>query len=293
MQFAASIMNIQAQFIKNVHRQSDSCQNYYGRCLRANLKIYCYIGSITYLIYCLGEMKKTVIIFLSSLFLSNTIAQTDSLNYPVKYPFTLRNQLVPLGFITVGSLMNFGNIKYTVNDAIGNTTDTRIDNYLQYAPIAEMYLADACGVKHRNSVFHQTGYMFLSEIITSGIVQSIKYLTKVERPNGGTLSFPSGHTSNAFATATVLYHEFRETSPVIAYSGYSFAAATGILRMTNNKHWISDVLAGAGIGMLVTNMVYHFEPLKHWNPFVKKNFVLLPGFQYLEDGVMISVLVKI
>jgi hypothetical protein len=237
-------------------------------------------------------LKKWVLIFLFIPWLSKVSAQIDSVQPQHRYPFTLKNQAIPATMILTGSLMNFGNIKYAVHDAIGNTTDTRVDNYLQYAPIAEMYLADAIGLKHRNSIFHQTTYMFLSEVITSGIVQSLKYLTQVDRPNGGTLSFPSGHTSNAFATANVLYHEFRETSPVIAYSGFAFSTATGVLRMTNNRHWISDVLAGAGIGMLVSNLVYHFEPLKNWNPFERKKFVVLPGFHYLDSGAMVSIDVR-
>ena len=80
-------------------------------------------------------------------------------------------------------------------------------------------------------------------------------------------SFPSGHTTQAFTNAAVLYNEFKDTSPVLAYSGFAFAATTGTFRMINNKHFLSDVLAGAGIGILVTQLVYHFEPFKKFNPF--------------------------
>ena len=82
-------------------------------------------------------------------------------------------------------------------------------------------------------------------------------------------AFPSGHSTIAFTNAAVLQNEFQETSTVYAYSGYAFAATTGVFRMLNNKHYVSDVLVGAGIGILVTQLVYHFEPLKNFNPFKK------------------------
>ncbi len=71
----------------------------------------------------------------------------------------------------------------------------------------------------------------------------------------------------AFTYATVLYNEFKDTSSVLAYSGYAFATTTGAFRMINNRHWLADVLAGAGIGIIVTELVYHFEPFKKFNPF--------------------------
>jgi membrane-associated phospholipid phosphatase len=59
-----------------------------------------------------------------------------------------------------------------------------------------------------------------------------------------------------------LFHEYKDTEPWIAYSGFVVATATGYLRMTNNLHWLPDVVAGAGIGMLTANVVYRLEPLK-------------------------------
>lgn len=119
-------------------------------------------------------------------------------------------------------------------------------------------------------------------MISASITQALKKITKKERPNGSPNSFPSGHTTFAFTNATVLFNEFRETSPVLAYSGYAFSTTTGIFRMLNNKHWLSDVLAGAGVGMIVTVFVYHFEPFKNFNPFKKsKNLTFLS--QISED----------
>ena len=172
--------------------------------------------------------------------------------------------------------------------------DIRLDNYIQYAPIAELYIADLSGIKHKNSVWNQTKYLAISELITSGIIQTLKFTTKVQRPNGAAFSFPSGHTSNAFCSAAALYQEFCNSNMPIAISGFGFSTATGILRITNNRHWISDVIAGAGIGILVTDLVYYWEPLKNWNPFkVSRKFAFEPSLNITTDGALVGMRMKL
>jgi membrane-associated phospholipid phosphatase len=82
----------------------------------------------------------------------------------------------------------------------------------------------------------------------------------------------------------VLYKEFKDTNSWIAYSGFVVATATGCLRMTNNKHWLPDVMVGAGIGILTVNVVYLLEPLKKLQ-FKSKNkkisFTPAPGYKSL------------
>ena len=81
------------------------------------------------------------------------------------------------------------------------------------------------------------------------------------RPDGSNYySFPSGHTANAFLGAEFMAQELGDKS--IAYSaiGYSFATATGILRMYNRDHWFSDVVAGAGFGILSAKAAYLLYP---------------------------------
>lgn len=189
---------------------------------------------------------------------------------------TFKSQILPVGLISAGVLLNIGDIKNHIQDKIPNTI-TRLEDYLQYAPIAEMYLFDVAGFKHQNSVFDQTKYLAISQLVSCGLVHLMKSTTNVKRPTGDDHSFPSGHTTAAFVDATVLYHEFKDTEPIIAYSGYLFATSTGILRMTNNAHWLPDVLVGAGIGIITTNLVYYFKPLQGFQPFSKnKDVVVTP-----------------
>ena len=83
-----------------------------------------------------------------------------------------------------------------------------------------------------------------------GIVKTMKHTFKEERPDGSNqFSFPSGHTATAFTNAAVIFYEYKDANIWYASSGFLFAATTGFLRIANNKHYTSDVLAGAGIGI--------------------------------------------
>jgi len=191
----------------------------------------------------------------------------DSVHYKKLVP-----QIVtPVTLISAGIIVNNSqlekNLQENIRSNVGEQFNSDIDDYLQYAPIAELYIADIIGVKGRNHWFDQTKYLLISNLISSGITHGLKHITLKARPNGAPYSFPSGHTTFAFTNATVLFNEFQETSPLLAFSGYALAVTTGTYRMLNNKHWLSDVLAGAGIGILVTEIVYYLEPLKAFNPF--------------------------
>jgi membrane-associated phospholipid phosphatase len=148
---------------------------------------------------------------------------------------------------------------------------THLDDYLPFIPIGQMYLGKALGMKSKNNYFNQSKQLFFSQFFTSILTHTLKRTTQVTRPDQTPHAFPSGHTSMAFSSASPLFYEYKTHHPVYAYSGFIFASATGGLRVLNNRHWVSDVLVGAGIAILTTHLVYHFEPLKNWNPFNKNN----------------------
>jgi len=70
------------------------------------------------------------------------------------------------------------------------------------------------------------------------------------------VSFPSGHTTASFAVASVIATQFRD-SKWIPITAYSVAGLAGLSRIYNNKHWLTDVVAGATIGTLIGNLVSH------------------------------------
>lgn len=137
-----------------------------------------------------------------------------------------------------------------------------LDNYTQFAPAAVMVGMKAAGVESRSS----WGRMLLSDAFSvalmAGTVQGLKNATNVMRPDGSdNHSFSSGHTATAFMTATMLNKEYGYKSPWIGVGAYSVATATGLMRMANNKHWLSDVLVGAGIGIMATEFGYWLADL--------------------------------
>ena len=136
------------------------------------------------------------------------------------------------------------------------------DNYLQYAPAVVMLGLKGFGVESRSSWGRMLVSDAFSAAIMATVVNTIKYTAHVQRPDGSNYkSFPSGHTATAFMTAMMLHKEYGDRSPWYSISAFTVAAVTGVSRQLNNRHWVSDVLAGAGIGILSTELGYYLADL--------------------------------
>ena len=151
-----------------------------------------------------------------------------------------------------------------------------LDDYMQYAPAAVMLGMKVAGVQSRSSWGRMLVSDAFSALLMGGVVNTLKQTTNVERPDGSNKhSFPSGHTATAFMTATMFTKEYGHKSPWVGVGAYSVATATGLMRMANNKHWLSDVLTGAGIGILSTEVGNYFADLifreKGINRFANEN----------------------
>lgn len=132
------------------------------------------------------------------------------------------------------------------------------DDYLQYAPAIAVVGLNALNVKGKHTPVRTFVAYAFSIGIMGSFVNGIKYTTKVQRPNGTSRnSFPSGHTATSFMNATVLHKEYGQyRHQLYSVGGYAMATATAMGRGLNNKHWITDVLAGAGIGIVSTELGY-------------------------------------
>lgn len=133
-----------------------------------------------------------------------------------------------------------------------------IDNYTQYVPLALTIGLKIAGVESRSDWPRFWASSAASAAIMAGLVNGIKYTASEMRPDGSTRnSWPSGHTATAFLAATILHKEYGLTrSPWYSVGAYTLATATGVMRVLNNRHWISDVLSGAGIGILSVELGY-------------------------------------
>ena len=135
---------------------------------------------------------------------------------------------------------------------------TGIDDYTQFFGPAMTVGLKLGGVEGRSDWPRLLASAGLSYAIMAGFVNGIKYTAKEMRPDGSTAnSWPSGHTATSFVGATLLHKEYGLTrSPWYSVAGYGVATATGVMRVLNNRHWISDVMSGAGIGILSTELGY-------------------------------------
>lgn len=205
------------------------------------------------------------ILILFLLFSFQSIAQVDSIY--------VRKQIREVNFSravkTPLFLMGASGLAFTNLDMIGradlyeernenfSTFRTHIDDYMQYAPIAGVITMNALGVKGQNKFGTQMWLLAKSELLMTAIVVPLKKITAMPRPDtGDPNSFPSGHTAQAFVAATFMHKEYGKQNPWYSVLAYGTATSVGVLRMMNNRHWSTDVLMGAGIGILSTNMVY-------------------------------------
>ena len=135
---------------------------------------------------------------------------------------------------------------------------TGIDDYLQFFGPAAVVGLKLGGYEGRSDWPRLLASAALSYGIMAGFVNGIKYTAKEMRPDGSTAnSWPSGHTATAFVGATLLHKEYGLTrSPWFSVAGYGAATATGVMRVLNNRHWVSDVMSGAGLGILSTELGY-------------------------------------
>ena len=167
-------------------------------------------------------------------------AQRNWCDYAVSASF------VTLGFIGVynTALCDF---KEDINR---NLCDLRGDNYIhfddyvQYLPATCFVLGDYVGTPSRHTFNERFLLTATAAILTTAVVQGIKFGVGAPRPDTKAhTSFPSGHTATAFMGATLVWHSY---GPAVGLGAYTVAAGIGFLRMYNQRHWLNDVIAGAG-----------------------------------------------
>ncbi len=191
--------------------------------------------------------------------------QTGNLNTGSKWHQTDTgiSLIVSGGFFTMAAITYKDNgtlSRIKVRDEINRylpNYENKIDDLTQYIPYAATYVLDAFGVKSRHKLLRKTTTMATALALNGIVVHTMKGLIGEERPDGSANnSFPSGHTTTAFMGAHIFHKEYRHLSPYYSVGAYSLATFTGMFRQLNNRHWISDVLMGAGLGISLTELAY-------------------------------------
>jgi hypothetical protein len=142
--------------------------------------------------------------------------------------------------------------------------NNHLDDYGQFVPYLELGAVLALGVESRNDRVNLALILAKSEVLMLGMVEITKRATHHLRPDGSDYrSFPSGHTAQAFLAASIVHTELRDKSQWYGVGAYAVATTVGAFRMLNNKHWESDVFAGAGYGILAAHLAY-LSHRHHW-----------------------------
>ena len=195
--------------------------------------------------------------------------------------------IVPAVLISYGAYTFNGGGFYTNQQAnrdihrLFPTYRTRLDDILILAPYVELGVVALAGVESSHDRLNLGLVILKSELFMLGTVFAVKNLTRETRPDGSdNLSFPSGHTAQAFLAASIVHTEFRDKSQWYGIGAYTIATSVAALRMINNKHWQSDVVAGAGFGILSAHVGY----LTHRNrwgrqPRLPKGMSVTPTWQ--------------
>jgi membrane-associated phospholipid phosphatase len=179
--------------------------------------------------------------------------------------------IIPGTFFVYGGLKSFSEGVQKFDDSLYTSVlkkhsgfHSDVESYLMWSPSAAIYAMDVLHVTTRHN-FREHLILDASSIIITGCVGYAMRLISRQIPAYTTYltKFPSGHTANAFRSAELFHQELKRVSPVLSYSGYVIATTVGILRIYNKKHLLSEVVTGAGLGILSTKVTYWlFDKIK-------------------------------
>lgn len=205
---------------------------------------------------------------------------------------------VPVGLVAVGSAGTLGHWFEPVNMGIRDGMARlrggrylRFDDFLVPLPGVAYFSLGALGVRCKHDFKERLAVGVTAYACSGALALGGKYCCGVMRPdNSSRTSFPSGHSALVFTGAELMREEYG-WGPGLA--SYGVAAVVGFLRMYNERHWLTDVLAGAGIGILSARVGYWMLPVyRRWFGWdggsSGRAFAAAPGYDPLTRSVSVS-----
>lgn len=234
-----------------------------------------------------------VVLLSVSLILSAKGDMSDSLRVRTFRPQQL---IAPTLLVTVGAIgVSNGWLSSVKKEVRGNmhhmrgNSSFRADDYVQYLPVAANLGLGFLGVKAKHP-FRERLVVSATAYATMALIVNVTKVAVGENRPGSTArnSFPSGHTATAFTGAELLREEYGNWYGLGAY-----ALATGVafLRLYNDRHWLNDVLAGAGVGILSARIGYWLLPCERrlfgWEK-KQQDMVILPAYMPVGHSAGLS-----
>lgn len=244
------------------------------------------------------KMNKIIIavfLFFSFLEVCGQYTSIDSTKNKTNVEFKLKSLIIPsvlIGYGVVGlKSLTLKDIDNSTKNEFREHDDkkTNIDDFSQYSPFLSVYALNALGIEGKHNFKDRTIVLATAYLLMGSSVNILKKATHISRPDdSSTNSFPSGHTATAFMGAEFLYQEYKEVSVWYGITGYVVATGTGLFRLHNERHWFTDITAGAGIGILSTKIAYWIHPLIKKTIFKERTNVsgiVMPFYNGKEYGV--------
>lgn len=202
-------------------------------------------------------------------------AQPDSIAaVDTDYRFRPTQLIVPVVLTGVGALFIHDSGK---GDDEEHEDRIVLDDVFQFVPAAAYLGLGAVGVPCKHSFVERVLAGGTAYIAMAAMTQTMKHLIHEQRPfTEENNSFPSGHAATAFMGAELLRIEYGN---YIGAAGYACAVAMGCMRVVHGRHWLNDVVAGAGVGILSARIGYWMLPLyRKWLHLERSHVAAMPYY---------------
>lgn len=206
-------------------------------------------------------MKQFITILLVlTLALNSKAEPTDSIGYE---RFNGRHLILPGSLIAVGAVgVAWPQFPKWVNSQVNSFSGHRLtfDDWVQYAPaVTYAALGAIPGINSRLNFKERILAEASTYVFVAALTEGAKYIIHETRPDGSDCrSFPSGHVAKAFAGAELI----RLSYPAgVAAGAYVVATGVAFMRLYNHRHWVNDLVAGAGVGILSARAAMWMMPL--------------------------------
>lgn len=219
------------------------------------------------------KLKNILVLFVILATTFNTHAQTNTKEYTDTLFHNKKAEsfhpcqlILPVSLIATGTwgICNgwLQSVNCSVQKDMTNLREshfTHADDYIQYLPVASNLGLEFIGAKAKHNLKERLIITATSYLAMGIMVNGIKLAVNEKRPDSSASnSFPSGHTATAFMGAELVRGEY---GTGYAVGAYTIAVGVAFLRLYNNRHWLNDVIAGAGVGILSARIGYWLLPM--------------------------------